>query len=677
MSSTATANLIPPGPPTVSIQKRYRPEIEGLRIIAALLVAVYHIWFQKVSGGVDVFFVVSGFLVTTSLLSRFNREGRIRFTPYALNLARRLLPNALVVLLFVTVVSFLILPEVRHYSTMRELFASLFYYENWQLAATGTDYLDQSNEKSPVQHFWAMSIQGQFYILVFLTVGLAIVLTARRAKSFGWVLSIIFGALFATSLAFSIHLTAVNQPWAYFDTRTRFWEFLIGGLLTLVIFRLTLPRPVSAALGWIGLATLLSTGMLFDVGGSFPGWAALVPVGAAIMILLAGQNPTTLGVEKILGSRPMVYLGGFSYGLYLWHWSLLSFYYVIFDTKYVGPLHGVAIIVASLFLSMVSTTLVEKPMARRVSRHGLGLKGFAPIITLFLVVLISVTAWNVSSRFQSSGLAAKADTPDYPGAVAMQESYPEIPALDPIPALPDLKEDKAKPYFDGCHQRHGETEVLICEYGQTEDFEYTVALVGGSKATHWLPSLEAFAAEENIRILNVTKSGCRLSLQKGPTPDCTQWNEDVVAEVARTSPDLAIVLADTSDAEVSAVPQGFLLQFADLHDRGVPILAVRDTPTMKTDVPECLSGRNVVETDCGSSREFALSSPPHWERLADPPEYVNYVDYSKYLCTDDFCPAVIGNIVAYIDADHMSATFSRSMGPIIRQDVMQILERAR
>lgn len=677
MSSTVNDLGAPVQASRIEIEKRYRPEIEGLRIVAALLVAVYHIWLMRVSGGVDVFFVVSGFLVSASLLSRYNRDGIVRFGAFALGLLKRLLPNALVVLLVVAVASYFLLPEVRHYSTIRELFASLLYYENWQLAMTGTDYLDQGNEKSPVQHFWAMSIQGQFYIVLFVVVALAIFVARKKGFRPGAVLFSILATLFAFSLIFSAYFTAVDQPWAYFDTRARLWEFAIGGLLCLVIFRIRLPGTASRILGWLGLVTLVSTGLVMDVGASFPGYAALLPVGAAVLVLVAGQNPTTGGVEKVLGSRPMVFLGGFSYGLYLWHWPLLSFYYVLFDTKQVGAIHGVLIILLALGLSVLSTTFVEKPAGRFVSRHGLNARGFRPIIVLFLTVLLTVSGWLVASWLASSSQAQKVGSPEYPGALAMQPDHPDVPQLDPIPALVDVKEDKAEPYFDGCHQRPGSAEVLICEYGQVEDYTYTVAVVGGSKATHWLPSLQSFAAEERIRVLNVSKSGCRLSLEEGRAADCTEWNESVTEELVAQSPDLVVALADTSDTGVDVIPQGFLDQFARIRARGMAILAIRDSPNMPQDVPECLSAKGVRSGACGAELSAALRAPSSWERLESPLAGVDYVDYSDYFCDETTCPAVIGNVVVYLDKNHMTATFSRSLGPILRDDVMGILERGR
>jgi len=254
---------------------------------------------MRVSGGVDVFFVVSGFLITTSLLSKYARDGYIQFFNFIGGLLKRLLPQAVTVLIFVTVVSYFILPEVRHIDTIKEIFASLFYYENWQLAITGTDYLDQNNAKSPVQHFWAMSIQGQFYLIWFLIISATVIIYTKTKFEMKNILLAILSVLFFISLAYSVYLTEVNQPWAYFDTRTRVWEFAVGGILMIFIFKAKLPAILSTILGWGGLIGLTITGFIMDVGASFPSYIALWPVTAAVFVMLAGQNPTSFGVEKV------------------------------------------------------------------------------------------------------------------------------------------------------------------------------------------------------------------------------------------------------------------------------------------------------------------------------------------------------------------------------------------
>ena len=546
----------------VKIKKQYRPEIEGLRVVAALLVAIYHIWMMRVSGGVDVFFVVSGFLITTSLLSRYARDGYIKFSTFILGLLKRLLPNALTVLLFVTVAGYFILPDVRHFDTMKEIIASLFYYENWQLAMIGTDYLDQTNEKSPVQHFWAMSIQGQFYIIWFVVISFAILLHEKLKRNFNKIFFLILALLIVSSLSFSIYLTAVNQPWAYFDTRTRVWEFAIGGMLVLFIFKVKLPSIISTLMGWLGLAALISTGLLLDVEGSFPSYVALWPVMAAVFVMLAGQNPTKLGVEKFLGSKPMVSLGGLSYGLYLWHWPLLSFYYVIFDTKDVSVLHGILIILLSLALSYLSTKFIENPINKYVSGNNFTMKAFRPIFAMIAALLVAVGTWFGISQYQSMASSGLADDPDYPGAMVNAESFDRssFEEKDPIPAMSEVKEDKEESYTNGCQQGIGEAEVELCEYGVTENPDHIVAVVGGSKSTHWTSPVKKFGEEENIKVLNVTKSGCRLSLQEVSAEDCNEWNENVADALAEADVDLVVALADIARPDQTEVPEGFIEQ---------------------------------------------------------------------------------------------------------------------
>ncbi|KKK33958.1 acyltransferase [Salinicoccus sediminis] len=657
----------------MEIKKQYRPEIEGLRFVAALLVAIYHIWMMRVSGGVDVFFVVSGFLITTSLLSKYARDGYIQFFNFIGGLLKRLLPQAVTVLIFVTVMSYFILPEVRHIDTIKEIFASLFYYENWQLAITGTDYLDQNNAKSPVQHFWAMSIQGQFYLIWFLIISATVIIYTKTKFEMKNILLAILSVLFFISLAYSVYLTEVNQPWAYFDTRTRVWEFAVGGILMIFIFKAKLPAILSTILGWGGLIGLTITGFIMDVGASFPSYIALWPVTAAVFVMLAGQNPTSFGVEKFLGSRPMVYLGGLSYGLYLWHWPILSFYYVIFDTTDVGVVHGVSIILLSLLLSFLTTNFIEKPINGFITSRKLTLRSFTPIIAMAGLLVIITCGWLAYSQFKGSYSMNFAGNEDYPGVMANTEAVESPEPRDPIPGLEGIKNDKAEPYEDGCHVSPGDSEVKICEYGETDDYDYTVALVGGSKSTHWLPSLQSFAEEEAVRVLNVTKSGCRFTLDEVKAEDCMEWNKNVVDQVSKEDPDLLITLADNAN-KPEKVPGGFLEQFEKADEYGIPVMAIRDTPYLSEDASECLSANGMDTDKCNVDRDETYPDPSAWERLENPPSNVHYADYTDYICGEEECPVVIGNVVVYLDKSHMTATFNETFGPIIRKDVMQILD---
>lgn len=214
------------------VERRFRSEIEGLRIVAALLVAVYHIWFNRVSGGVDVFFVISGFLITASIISKIKKDNELSARKYFGSLLKRLLPGALTVIGITSLLSIFLLPSSILLKYIKEAFASLFYYQNLQLAYSSTDYLDKEQMKTPLEHFWAMSIQGQFYIVWFL-IFIFVVYILKKAE---WVkpeklITFIFVVLFILSLSFSIYQTAVNQPFAYFNPLARIWQFALGGLM--------------------------------------------------------------------------------------------------------------------------------------------------------------------------------------------------------------------------------------------------------------------------------------------------------------------------------------------------------------------------------------------------------------------------------------------------------------
>jgi peptidoglycan/LPS O-acetylase OafA/YrhL len=342
----------------------FRPEIEGLRAVAAILVATFHIWLGRVSGGVDVFFVVSGFLITTGLLSQIDRHGTPQFAAFWGRLVNRLLPPALLVLLVVVVASVVLLPESRWKETIKEVAASAIYVENWLLATSSVDYLQQSKVAGPVQHFWALSTQGQFYLMWPLLFA-AFAFVARRMKGdLRRLAAVGLFSVFAISLAYSVWLTQRNQPVAYFVTTTRVWEFAVGGLLAIFITRIALPPYARLLAGWAGLALILSCGLVLQVSRVFPGYAALWPVLGGGLVVLAGTSASRFGVDRFLGSAPMIYLGGISYGVYLWHFPILEFYRTYTTPGPVALLPGACIIAASLVLAALTHRFVEVPVKR-------------------------------------------------------------------------------------------------------------------------------------------------------------------------------------------------------------------------------------------------------------------------------------------------------------------------
>ena len=654
--------------------RKFREEIEGLRAVAAILVAIYHIWFGNVSGGVDVFFVVSGFLITTSLLNRYERSGKVNIFSFLTRLAKRLFPAGFTVLLITTIACIIWLPQVRWFETIKEIFATAFYYQNWQLANNAVDYLAENSEASPFQHFWAMSIQGQFYIIwpILLIVSIILaryIINKSVRNTFLYTLLIVF----FLSFTYSIYLTNVNQPWAYFDTFTRVWEFSLGGILAILIPYISFNNRTSFVLGWIGLFGLISCGAILKVSTVFPGYAALWPTLSAVFILIAGNRGGKYSVHRFLSLKPLMKFGGISYSFYLWHWPILIFYFIISGNDSVSLLTGSLILILSTVLAYITTKFIESPI--RKSSKFESSRNSAVIASSFMIpVVLIATMWFITIQKQNVVPAFALEHDDYPGAMYLAPDFDTSSFIEKplIPTALQARNDIPKVYEDGCHQNQGNAEVIECEYGVTSNETYTIALVGGSHSAHWLPALEKIAEKENIKILSYTKSACRFTTQE-MEDDCLQWNENLVEILIHNKPDLVFTTADVGGGK--EVPKGFIEQWEKLNIHDIKILAIRDNPWFRFDVPTCVEENGRDSAECYVEREQALSSPSAWDNLNSPPENVHYIDLSDFFCEEDLCKPVIGNVLVYRDSHHITVTYSESLAPILYEELMPIIEK--
>ncbi|GGS73503.1 acyltransferase [Planobispora rosea] len=580
---------------------------------------IYHIWPRRVSGGVDVFLMLTGFLITGSLL----RNEHVKLWAFARRLVLRLLPAAGLTLLGVLIGMVLILPKTRWDLTITEVVASALYYENWQLAFSAVDYLSAGNAVSPVQHFWSLAIQGQFYVIW----PVLLLMARRKLRVFVGLMA----AVFVLSLAYSVFRTATDQAWAYFDTGARLWELALGGLLAVALPFLKVPKPVRVVLGWLGLAALVACGLVLQVSTSFPGYVALWPTLAAAAIVVAG---TAGGADRLLTLRPVLYVGRISYALYLWHWPIFVFYLVATDRTAASWKGILLILVASFVLAAATTELTD-----RTGNWGPLL--LAP--ALVGAAVVPLLPWQ------------QGDT------------------ITPAPAV--AAEDRPRSYKDGCAQHLKEAEVLVCRYG-SKNPDKVIALVGNSHAAHWLPALELLGEDNGWQIVNITKGACTLSttvqLYKGkPQPLCDQWQEGVLAELPRIDPDLLITTAtESSEWERGEnMPAGYLERWRQLDAMGIDILAIRDTPRMGFDPPECVETKGAAACVAPRSRSLAERMP-----TAGPiPDNVTVADFNATFCPGDRCPAVIGNTLVYSDNGHITATFMRSLAPALEKEVLRAL----
>lgn len=653
--------------------KRFRPEIEGVRTIATLLIVIYHIWLGRVSGGIDVFFVISGYLMTLSILSTIERTGSMNFVDYFLKLTRRLFPQAIVVLIFTGVLAVVLLPQFEWGEIITHMIASTFYFENWRLALDSVDYLAQDNSASPFQHFWSLSVQGQFYIIwpvVLLTVYHAARKLFKTPVYKTLLVSLI--VVFMGSITFSIYQTNVNQPFAYFNTFTRIWEFSIGGIFALLSSHMFFTKRLSVVLGWIGLLIICLTGVVVPVSTAFPGYLALLPISGVLLILIASENITVYGVNQFLATKPLIYLGSLTYGIYLWHWPLLIFYRSYMETEVVPLMHGVLLIISTIVLSMISTKLLEKPV-QKIGRSQK--KGKLVVVLTSMVVLVCSSIFSISAYIEKATASSEVLVVenDYPGAEAMLYDLEVKEDMELIPSPSEIKTDLPTFYEDLECQAVNLTEVRKCSYGVLEGFDFTIALVGGSHSGHWFPALMELAEEMNFKIDLYSHDGCRFT-DEDPrgnlTEACIPWNENLIDVLIKDPPDLVFTTSTVNKRP--KVPRGFINQWNRL-DGITTVFAIRDNPRMGSVVPVCLEQAD-DPLECSVPRDEGVSEVAPWEVTGGIPSNVIFADLTDSFCDDTTCYPVIGNIIVFRDDNHITAQYSKTLAPALKIPLQQAFD---
>ncbi|WP_309115904.1 acyltransferase family protein [Saccharothrix sp.] len=654
--------------------RRYRPELQGLRAVAVLLVVVYHVWLGRVSGGVDVFFLISGFLVTGQLVRAVVRGG-IDFAALWGRMVRRLFPAALTVLAAVIVVGVLVLPENRWFQTIREVVAAALYLENWQLVADAADYFHQHDEASVVQHFWSLSIQGQFYLVW--PVAIAVVAVVARLLGVGvrravaWFLVVVF----AGSLAYSVVLTGSDQPLAYFHSLTRVWEFAFGGLLALVVDRVALSRGARVLLGWTGLVGLVACGLVLTVGSVFPGWLALWPTACGAAVIAAGTTGSAVGVDRFLASPWARYLGDLSYALYLWHWPVLVFYLVIRHREAVGLAGGVFIIAVSAALAVATHHLVELPTrrtgsARTRDSYRLG-------VLLLVPVLVAAGCWQWVSEREAASYQAAVDDPDHPGAPALAPDFEYWGAEDAsiVPPMVTLPRDFAGITGSRCVFSPANRELEICTAPGSGAPRKRIVVVGDSHMQQFLAALAPIAHRRNWQLTYVLRGACPFSADSEVVPGeagCVKWNADAAREIRAMRPDL-VFTNGTRDVRVGLTeqtPEGFVARWRELDRAGIPVLAVRDNPRFSVAPSACLVANGMDPGPCSVPRAELLATEAPYTRLTDLPPNVSFADFSDWICDYELCPPVVGNVHVYLDDNHLSATYVTTMTPFVERELV-------
>ena len=613
------------------------------------------------------FFVISGYLITGVLLREGEQTGKIDLLAFYVRRARRLLPAAMLVLLVVGLLTPLWLPSALWRDGTNELAYSALQLENWRLAAKSVDYLAKTSAPSPVQHYWSLSVEEQFYI-VWPGLILCALWTARAlGMSPRSLLRILFGAVFAGSLTASVWLTSTNPAPAYFVTHTRIWELGLGGLVALGVP--AFEEGARRFLGFAGVAAILAATFLFSTKTPFPGYAALLPTLGTALVIVSGQSASQVSAYALLKMRPFQFLGDISYSLYLWHWPIIVFF-TQQTGEAIGLWGGVAILAASIGLAALSKVQVEDRF--RFPQPSVTLRRrLAGLVALFAPVpLVSLIAFGVVSIAIARQQALISGNPDdYPGARSLFTNKP-VPKVEAYaPSLPTIKQDK--PQTEGCRDSRDGGDPVGCQFGDANG-RLKVFLIGDSHADQWVPAFEKTASNRGWNAKSFAKPGCPLfpTMIKdpdsdGPYPDCLNWGQHILRIIRQQRPDVVIlgqrdILRAYPDDGSQAPTSDTLVQlWRSIEALGIKVVVIADTPFWGTNPERCMARNQHCSIPYKSVADRDPLVVAH--RLYP---HVPLVDFSDIVCPGSVCPAVIGNVFVWRDGDHLTATYSRSMADV-------------
>ena len=678
-------------------ERRYLPELHGVRGLALLIVVLFHLFGHgRVSGGIDVFLTVSGFLFTGILLREATAtRGRIDFLKYYGRLVRRIFVPAAIVVVTTLSVGLFILPASTHRQLWAEARASLLYFENYELINSQLAYEAAGPQTSPFQHFWSLSVQGQFYVVwPFVTI-LAVVLARRLHIPAARVLMALATVILLASFVYAIKVGDYNQPKNYLLTTTRAWELAYGSLLALLIDHLRLPRSLRTITGWAGLVLIMSCGFLIDGANLFPGPWSLWPLTGLTLVLIsagpkgAGQDPKWTAT-RILSTKPLAWIADRAYGLYLWHWPILIFYMALRGRGAVGARGGLIILTAAMALTIGMYHFVEIPLKHkqqtlkgRIARRA----NKATVTTAAVALLIGggVTSWVL---YQTRPEPIEAfdqttwDWDNYPGALATTDQY-EMPALtgDYLPKGEALKQ-RSDFYDWGCHQPSGHepgTDVVtVCEDpNEPANPTATVVVAGGSHAGMWYNAFAVLAKKYNWRLLAVDKNACYFHEVDDPENDmCSSWQINFLNWLSTQDVDLLVTPGTRMSAGTPEyIAVGAQDRWDDILATGSELLLIRGVPRQSDNTAECLELGKDIESCGPATAQIADENPLDF---IDLPSGITTVDFMENICPafyegKEFCAPAIGNVPVWRDHGHLATRYVETMAPIIETELQEKL----
>jgi peptidoglycan/LPS O-acetylase OafA/YrhL len=688
-----------------------RTDIEGLRAIAVLAVLLFHAGVPGLDGGyvgVDVFFVVSGFLITSLLVAEKTNTGKVSLGAFYARRARRILPVSALVAVATLVASWIWLEPLRLRSLSDDVLAVALFSSNFVFANRGADYLQSALPPSPLQHYWSLAVEEQFYVVwPALVMLVCIGIGTRSLRNVRIRVGITAGVAAVASFVACMALMNTSQPWAFFSPHTRAFELAIGALAAVVPIGVSSKViRINAALAWCGLAGIIATVVLFSETTTFPGPWALAPV-IATAFLLHGGNVTPWAPDALLRLSPLQWLGLRSYSAYLWHWPVLIITASALDKK-LTVFEGLVCLMISLALSELSYRFVENPV--RKNHNIIGIRAAVLAVSLIAVVSGSAVIAQNNQPSVSGGVAATTPSlntsttsntnvsttiptePELPGPGAPIEAIVEAMSATGLPSnlTPSLQRaasDMPRIYSNGCHASFSAIRPQKCVFGDLTS-STVVGLYGDSHAAQWFPTFEKIAKERGWKFITYTKRGCppaeipTYSKVLGKNyKECVPWRKNVMKQMKADGVQIVFIAHfNRLLSESTRVPMwqkewrvGLQATIDTLKTEGITPVLMEDTPYPGQDVPTCLSRHYTNVQLCTPAIRVAYRDDMQQMLQDFDAAKVHVLWTRQWFCTTGGCPTVAGNILVYRDDNHMSVTFASFIAPLVDTAIADVV----
>jgi peptidoglycan/LPS O-acetylase OafA/YrhL len=642
-----------------------RADIQALRALAIASVLLFHVWPNSITGGfvgVDIFFVISGYLITGQLWRQEQRTGKVDFTDFWSRRARRLLPASLLAIALTTLATYFFTTPSWFLKVKAEGIGATFYAQNWVLIGKVTNYLTDDGTKSPFQHFWSLSVEEQYYIFWPIVLWLALFAVRRIPRLNNRVLlTSVLSLILVGSLAYSVWLTYLLPQNAYFNTFTRAWEFAAGALLAVALSPKTGTDAASAQATetnrsglwfWAGTALMAYSIFAFNQATPFPSWYAGIPVLGAVLALHGGQSQSRLIPRWWLQLKPIQFVGDISYSLYLWHWPVLILAPWVLKRD-LTIWDSVGIVAISVLLGWLSKRFIEDPV-----RFGYlsRLPNARQLMSAGLVMLLLLGL--------SSGLGI--------GATAKFKEITRSFKLDP--PLNNLTNGgaQARETWDCKVTREG-TGFKTCQKGDPTG-TLRVAFIGDSHTRQWFVPLDDMAFKYHWNVTAISKSACTL-VDPALFPanmthfSCKGWNQQLLSYLQATKPfDLIInsnsTLVTDGRSDVAAAYKSMVQKItAKGHTRFV---VIKDSPKPDPNFLPCLEiWMQQASVKCAVSRTDGLTPPDVLPAAVSGMPNVQVIDLTESFCNLKTCSPVQGNLVVYRDNSHITSTWAKHLEPVL------------